>query len=634
MLTNSNLALIRVAGALFWAASFSIFLNSQEEVASIEVYNYPDVIVPPTSVLDNQTPFTAETKRSERYAVEVEQNGQAKSAYVMFTPNPHVTGNLGLSPDTHWTSFSMSGKVTVTVTNLSGPITSCQIYPSRKGYTANIQGDTASFTIDSASGQIPLQLYLRINEINQHPLLVFADPPETDVPDRNDTDNVEIIQTSDDIETVRSKLSSAKLYAVFEEGIHSWGELKDSSYSGYQLPYVSNKRIYVPGGAYVIGTFQGSEASNTKVYGRGVLSACGKDRIATSVGIPYSFVEQTGSGSNQIIEGLVTTDPPHFHLTYRGEVVIDNVKMIGYWHQTDGTVTGDNSVVKNPFMKTNDDYIKVYSNNCYHYNNTMFHQVNGAPFQFCWGGQNGDNNLMEDTYIIYSSYNPGANNKRNTAVICARNGPEAITENNTWDGIYIDNGCHKLLGLNAQNEPASIWRNFTIKNVEINTGFADSPQDGPSYLLDGTANNFVNIRFENLFINGDPITGANAGSDIDGDGKIWFETGGEYPTFETNYPDPSVSQLEMLLEETLAMPKIRVVVNETNPDFNYTCMLSDNIKNWQRISLGYDRSTSSWLTGDSSLSISSANELSDGGWQLTFHDANAASPYFFQIAIE
>ena len=161
----------------------------------------------------------------------------------------------------------------------------------------------------------------------------------------------------------------------------------------------------------------------------------------------------------------------------------------------------------------------------------MFHQVNGAPFQFCWGNQNGDNNLMKDTYLIYSSYNPGANDKENTAVICARNAPEAITENNTWDGIHIDNGCHKLLGLNAQNEAASIFRNFLIKNVELNTGNADSPQDGGSYLRDGNEINFQNIAFENLTINGDRITGENSGSDIDDDGKVWFIEGGSHASF-------------------------------------------------------------------------------------------------------
>ena len=506
-----------------------------ELTAKLEAYNYPDTIIPATNVLDKDERFVAETRRSSNYSVRVAQKDQSQEAFVMYTPNPHVGGNLGLSPNTHWTNFSFQGQVDVTVTNLSGNISSCEIFPSKKGHSANINGNQATFSLSTANGQIPLQLSLRINKNDKDPLLIFADPPESDIPDRTDTANVELIDTTDNIEVVRTKLRSAKPYVVFEEGIHSYGTDQTNAYPGYRLPYVSNKKIYLPGGAYVIGTFDGNSVSNSKIYGRGVLSACGKNRLAQSESIPYSMVHQTGNATNQLIEGIVTTDPPHFHLTYRGQVTIDNVKMIGYWHQTDGTVTGDNSIVKNTFMKTNDDYIKVYSQNCYHVNNTMFHQVNGAPFQFCWSSQNGDNNLMEDTYIINSSYSPGENNKLNTAVICARNGSEAITENNTWDGIYIDNGCHKLIGLNAQDESASIFRNFLIKNVELNTGNADSPQDGGSYLMAGDSSNFINIHFENLKINGDPISGTNGDSDLDVDRAIWFNSGGRFSSYSISH---------------------------------------------------------------------------------------------------
>lgn len=499
---------------------------------SLATYSYPETIVAPTKVKDAKHEVIAETRRSELYRVEVKQLGKSQDAYVMFTPNPHETGNLSSSPHTHWTNFSYEGKVTVTVTNLNGPVEQVEIYPTRKAPDFKIDGRKVSFTLESSGTPTPLQLYLRINEERDHPLLVFADPPESDVPDRGDKRNVELIRTADSIATVRAKLASTKSYAVFEEGIHQWGEEKTSDYAGYQLPYLSGKRIYIPGGAYVIGTFAGEDIRDAKIYGRGVLSACGKDRLPGMPAIPYSMIHQAGVASNQVIEGIVSTDAPHFHLTFRGQVLIDNVKMIGYWHQTDGTVTGDNSVVKNTFMKTNDDYIKLYSNNSIHENNTMFHQVNGAPFQFCWGKQNGDNNYVKDTYIIFSSYGKGDNAKKNTAVINARNAPEEITENNTWDGIYIDNGCHMLIGLNAQGEEKSVFRNFTIRNVHLDTGFADAPQDGPSYLRDGTAGNFVNIRFENLVIDGKPVTDFTSDSAKDGKGKLWCPEGGEHLVFD------------------------------------------------------------------------------------------------------
>jgi hypothetical protein len=172
----------------------------------------------------------------------------------------------------------------------------------------------------------------------------------------------------------------------------------------------------------------------------------------------------------------------------------------------------------------------------------MFHQNNGAPFQFCWGAQNGDDNFAEDTYIIQSDYSPGTNNRLNTAVINSRNGSGAVTENNTWDGIYIENGTQKLIGLNAGSNPATIFRNFIIRNVVIDSGDKPKPQNGGSYLENGSAGNFQNIHFENLVVDGDPILASNTGSDIPDDGSLWYVTGGSYVTYsQTGAPGFSVN---------------------------------------------------------------------------------------------
>ena len=495
--------------------------------ALVETYTYPEVVVTEIPTLDHRDErLMAFNRRSGKYAVEVRQDGQAQACYVMHSGNPFEQGNLASSPDTHWTNFSMDGKAEVVVTLLDEPIQSIDLLPSRKGYTAKVEGNRAVFTIEEKD--LPLQLYARINRDNGHALLIFADPPERNAPDPADTGQVELILASDDIDTVRRKLASDKPHAVFEKGVHQWGSEQGTGYAGYKLPYVSNKSIHIPGGAYVIGTFSGQNVHSARIHGRGVLSACGKDRIPGVPGIPYSMVTQTGPGSDQLVEGIISTDSPHFHLTYRGSVIIDNVKMLGWWHQTDGIVTGDDSIVRNTFIKSNDDYIKVYSQNCYYENNTLFHQVNGAPFQFCWSTQNGDNNLIKDTYIVYSVYSPGENRKWNTAVINARSAPGQVTENNVWDGIYIDNGCHRLIGIDAENEEESIFRNFLIRNVYLNSGDNGKPQDGGSYLMGGTVANFVNFRIENLVVDGKPVRETTEDPECDGNGRLWFKEGGGF----------------------------------------------------------------------------------------------------------
>jgi hypothetical protein len=473
--------------------------------AQVWVYNYPETIINGNH---------SQHSRSTFIDVKVIQGNTTETAYVMYDKNQEPVGNLALNPDNHWTSFSMKGAVTVQITRLDNhDMTMCKVLPTKKDISVNLSGKTASFTIDES--QLPLQVSVEINNMGKNAILIFADPQETDVPSKTAAD-VELIRTTDDIATVRTKLQSNKTYKYFEEGVHQWGATTGTTYAGYKLPLVSGKKIYIPGGAYVVGTFSGSP-SNNKIYGRGIISCAGKDRISGTSGIPYSNIQSDGSGIGQRYEGIVSLSPPHFHITIRGQVDIDNVKMLGWWHQTDGIVTGANSTVTNCFFKVMDDVIKLYSDNCTYLNNTIYQQVNGAPFQFSWGNQHSKNNTIKNTYIVNSIYK-GLTGTSNTAVINARTGTAGnITQNHKWDGIFIDNGCHRILGLEPNG---GTHRDFEIKNVELNTGNKTMPQNLWSYMKNGV---FSNIKFINLKINGKNIHTTNTVSDQPNTGSMWYE---------------------------------------------------------------------------------------------------------------
>jgi hypothetical protein len=492
---------------LFFMPVLFLFIacgNSLEE--GVWVYNYPGTIINGNH---------AEHSRSKLIDVKIEQNNMSYNAYVMYDKNQEPVNNLSLNPDNHWTNFSMTGKARVKVSRLDGKaITKCRILPAQKGIDVVVENNMAIFEIDES--QLPLQVNVEMNDLGNNVLLIFADPKETDVPDKNGN-NVEMIYTSDDIETVKSKLQSPKTYKYFEPGIHQWGSKTGNDYQGYKLPIVEGKKIYIPGGAYVIGSFSGDEVGNYKIYGRGILSLAGKDRLAGTRGIPFSTVYSSGSGKNQTLEGFVSLCPPHFHLTVRGEVIIDNVKMLSWWHQSDGIVTGDNSKVINCFYKVMDDVIKIYSDNGYYENNTIFQQVNGAPFQLSWGNQQSKNNVVKNTYIVNSIFKK-QDTVSNTAVINARIGRDGFTsENNLWDGIFIDNGCHRLIGINGNG---GIYKNFDIRNVTINSGNKNKPQDLWSYLLGA---NISNIKISNLTIDGHLIKGLSAeGDNLPETGLMWY----------------------------------------------------------------------------------------------------------------
>ena len=473
-------------------------------LAETHVYTYPDVIVNTNDGLN---------KKSDQYSVTVSQGGTTKSCYVMYKQNQNPEGNLANNLNDHWTNFSYDGTVTVTVEKIGGTISSCIVHPKKKGIEATISGGKASFQVPEDLA--PLQLYAEVDGKPKDALLVFCDPLETDVPNRSSSD-VEIINTTDDIATVKSKLNNSKT-VVFEEGIHIWNGGNGNSYEGYKMPLKSNKRIYIPGGAYVIGSFSGDNIANTKIWGRGVISQSGKNRLSQSVSIPYSAVYVTGNGNGHELEGVHIVDMAHFAITYRVTANIENVKIMNFWHQTDGVISGDDSRITNCFFKVMDDGVKLYSQRMYVENATHFPQVNGAPYQFCWGAQNGDDCTVINTYIVSCSFKPSLTGTSNTAVINGRNGPGANVETNghTFDGIYIDNGCHRLIGFEGQG----IYKNWTIKNVEINTQDR-TPQHSYSYLYQGNYQNWV---IENLFVNGVPITGADPNSENTAAGKIWMK---------------------------------------------------------------------------------------------------------------
>jgi len=496
--------------------------------ALVNVYAYPNSIVNTNG---------GNNSKSTQYRVMVTQDGTTQECYVMFDKNQDPNGNLKNNPDNHWTNFSYNGTVTVTVEKQGNAINSCIVHPKKKGIKASITGGKASFTI--TENLSPLQVYVEVDNKPMDVLLIYCDPPETDVPDMNGTD-VTVINTSDNITTVRNKLNDGKTYSVFEKGIHTWGGGNGEGYEGYKLPVKSGKKIYIPGGAYVIGSFYGNKASNFKIYGRGVISACGKNILPGTGGIPYSLIYTDNGGSNQSMEGLILTDPPHFCLTLRTTGIIDNIKMMAWFYSCDGIIAGDDSKITNCFFKVMDDGIKLYSPRMYCENNTMYPQVNGAPFQFCWGSQNGDDCVVKNTYIVSCSFKPSLTGPSNTAIINAVTGPGngVATNGHTFDGIFIDNGCQRLIGIDAENK--GTYNNWTIKNVEINTQ-NKNPQQSYSYLLNG---NFNNWKIINLTINGKRIYGVDINKDDPNNGKIWFKGNTGAVTF--SHDPVSVSHLYLL----------------------------------------------------------------------------------------
>ncbi|MHC4199816.1 MAG: hypothetical protein ACYSU0_07465 [Planctomycetota bacterium] len=170
---------------------------------------------------------------SEHYTVKVSQGGRVLDSFVYMVRAQRPKSNR--SRTTSWTTFSFSGEVTVHVTKLRGAFTSCKVIPTSYRIRPTVKGDTVSFELDR-----PRKVSVEFDGDITHPLLVFADPLERNVPTPDAPDVV-----------------------YFAPGVHNVGK-------GYAVG--PGKTVYLAGGAYVNGQLVTKDASGVTIRGRGILS--------------------------------------------------------------------------------------------------------------------------------------------------------------------------------------------------------------------------------------------------------------------------------------------------------------------------------------------------------------------------
>jgi len=172
---------------------------------------------------------------SPEYRVEVEQAGRTAEIFVYVS---RAQWRTNLSKDTAWAPFAFDGEITVRVTRLRGDFARARVLPSSRGITPAIAGRTVSFILER-----PGQFAVEFDESIEHPLLVFADPPESpaDIPARDHPDTI-----------------------WFGPGVHDLGERFIEPKSG--------QTVYLAPGAYVRGRLKADAAAGARLLGRGILS--------------------------------------------------------------------------------------------------------------------------------------------------------------------------------------------------------------------------------------------------------------------------------------------------------------------------------------------------------------------------
>lgn len=398
---------------------------------------------------------------SPHYEVTVIQDGirHPSFTYVHHHQDPHLLDRM--SDTNHWTTFSFDGEVTVEIKVTGFETTGTEIRPLRREIKPNTSANTVRFTLSE-----PGQFWVKIPGTEDHPLFIFADPPEENIPHRNDPDVI-----------------------WFEAGkIHEIGE---------RYLIEEGQTVYIEGGAYVIGSIAAESQSNITVRGRGILSGYGYPRRPGPQSIPYNTIMFNGPGDNQLVEGITITNPTHFCVLSRGELITRRVKLFGFWHQTDGWGGGPGSVVEDSFMKVNDDNVKLYNPNQIARRLVLYQQVNGAPFQLGWGGagQRATDVLVEDIDIIACEASHKTTDERNQAILNLRNQNAASTiDGVTLRRVFIDSDIAMLIGLTRVKG--------TVRNLHLEDVHVRGPMNGRHFITTEDDGNVTGITFDRVTING------------------------------------------------------------------------------------------------------------------------------------
>ncbi|MFT3697173.1 MAG: hypothetical protein QM831_28785 [Kofleriaceae bacterium] len=418
---------------------------------------------------------------SDQYRVKVEQGGAPQDSFVYkVLARKHDTNR---ETDTSWTSFSAKGAVTVHVTKIGGAPTDCIVRPYSAGITTTFAAGTCTFTV-AKPGNFSVEFAPEIHNPIAHPMLVFANPPEADVPDPADPNVV-----------------------YFGPGVHD---------VGLNQPIESGKTIYLAGGAWVNGAFVASgPVQNVVIRGRGIISGLFYDTGAQETNVPLpGLVDIPDMASqNVLVEGITLVDAPRFNIrALAKDTTIHGVKEMAWWFNTDGIVGGTGSIIEDSFVKVNDDSLKLHWGDTIARRNVLWQLENGGTFNLGWNIEQDvhdfhvyDNDVIHAEHYQYEAL----------AVFRSRQAGAGDLHRYLFEDIRVENAPWRLFYLVLENNQ---WYDPTLGYGQIDQAIFRNIHDyeaqhqRPNVIQGINGDHKVaNVSIQNLFTDGVCVGSAVAG---------------------------------------------------------------------------------------------------------------------------
>ncbi len=399
--------------------------------------------------------------RDYDYSVKVSQGGEAYSipVYNELRQGGGTRNNYG---DNHrrFCEFAFSGepvRIDVTV-NMS--FSEYTVIPASKNIPSEVNGNVISLYVSE-----PMQLILRLGnglESNNTNLAIFVDPPEENVPDKNDDD------------------------VIYIEG---WYEEDDN-----ELNVTEGQTVYIAPGA-VCNARVLATGDNITITGRGMVRDPHDTRSFNKHS--YNYNVNIKKGSNILVEGIKIVDCRFYHLYMNGVTnsEIYNVKIFSNQISTDGfLISGTNIYIHDSYADVGDDTFTGSGTNKY-YEDMLVGSTCGI---FSLSGVR-SNEVYKDINIFRADEAIFKNYYGSGAFLGA-----------TFENIYsVD--CPFTPFLLSSRDQGDGMKNFVFKNVSLKAPSGVGDKNTPFNKYKGTVldiQNGDNFRFdfENLYIDGSLIT--------------------------------------------------------------------------------------------------------------------------------
>ncbi|GHT45045.1 hypothetical protein AGMMS49965_21660 [Bacteroidia bacterium] len=418
--------------------------------------------------------FPSNAPAATTYAVKLD----GQTCYVYPVPRRSSSdGSSGLNARV--ATFGITGEVEVKVKVTSTTaVSSVKIRPLSAGITPVVSDNIITFTLNK-----PQNLSIEVNGNISSPLFVFANAPETDIPDKNDPNVI-----------------------FFEAGtIHTPGT----------FTVASNQTVYIAPGAIVKGEVKTDKTNNVRIMGRGILSG------ETAIHGQVRMIE-INRAQNVLVEGITIVASPHWTipLTACENAEVRDVKIVGDADWDDGidVVGSKNITVDNCFIRTKDDCVAVKSGVDYFTdfdsqikvenirvkNSTLWNGTygNGLEIGFETRADSIKDVIFENIDIIHVQGSPS-----NEAALTIHNGDRAVVDNILYKNIRIEDASSTLIDLRIlQSEYSKDTERGRISNIRFEDITVIPSRKTVNMIGFDSSHAIENIHFKNCTISGVKIT--------------------------------------------------------------------------------------------------------------------------------